>query len=131
MGGKGTYSRGQSPEYAYRTIGTIDGVKQLVPIKSNASLKLPEESHTAGNRYVLLDRNGVFHQYREYNQNHEVVFEIGYHHESKLGTGDVLHVHIHNIPGVDGHESATKFIIAPGDPYYEKYKNLFVGVKIR
>ena len=91
--------------------------------------KLPEESHTAGTSYVLLDKDGVFHQYREYNENHKVVFEIGYHHESGMGSGDILHVHIHSIPGVDGHASAKKFKISPGHPIYEKYKYLFLGVK--
>lgn len=128
MGGKGTYSTGKSPAYTYETVGKIEGVKMLKPIDSKKSLKLPEESHTAGNSYVLLDKNGVFHQYREYNDNHEVVFEIGYHHEKSLGNGDVLHVHVHKIPGVDGHASAEKFTIKPGDSFYEKYKKLFVGV---
>ena len=128
MGGKGTYSTGQSPAYSYETVGKIGDVKILEPIDKSKSRKLPEESHTPGNKYVLLDKNGVFHQYREYNDNHEIVFEIGYHHDGSLGKGDVLHVHIHNTPGIDGHKSADKFVIGPGNPYYEKYKHLFVGV---
>jgi hypothetical protein len=129
MGGKGTYSTGQSPAYTFETVGHIGDVKILAPIDKTKSLKLPEESHTPGNKYVLLDKDGVFHQYREYNDNHEVVLEIGYHHEKDLGQGDVLHVHIHNKPGVENHSRATKYKIGPGDPYYEKYKHLFVGVK--
>ena len=129
MGGKGTYSTGKSPAYTFETVGFLGDVKVLRPIDQTKSLKLPEESHTPGNKYVLLDTDGVFHQYREYNDNHEVVLEIGYHHEKELGQGDVLHVHIHNKPGVENHSSATKYKIGPGDPYYEKYKHLFVGVK--
>lgn len=129
MGGRGTYSVGNNVAYTYKAVGDIDGIKILEPIDSTKSFKLPEESHTAGNRYVLLDKNGVFHQYREYNENHKVVLEIGYHIESDLGQGKVFHVHIHSIPGVEGHRSAVKYIIGPGDPYYEKHKNLFVGVK--
>ena len=104
-------------------------MKILRPIGQSKSLKLPEESHTPGNCYVLLDKNGVFHQYREYNENHEVVLEIGYHYEKSLGQGDILHIHIHNQPGVENHSSADKFKIGPGNPCYEKYKHLFVGVK--
>ena len=130
MGGKGTYSQKKNPPYSYETVGKIGGVKILQPIDKTKALKLPEESHTAGNRYVLLDKNGVFHQYREYNENHETVFEIGYHYEKSLGQGDVLHVHIHKTPGIDGHATAIKMKIGPGNPYYEKYKYLFVGVKI-
>ena len=129
MGGKGTYSTGKSPSYTFETVGYLNDVKILRPIDKTKSLKLPEESHTAGNKYVLLDKNGVFHQYREYNENHEVIFEIGYHHEKALGQGDILHVHVHNKPGIENHSSASKFKIGTGDSYYEKYKHLFVGVK--
>lgn len=129
MGGKGTYSTGKSPEYTYQTVGTIGDVKILEPMDKTHSRKLPEESHTPGTSYILLDKNGVFHQYREYNDNHEVVLEIGYHQESSLGSGNVLHVHLYRIPGVDNHNMAEKFAIKPGDHYYEKYKYLFVGVK--
>ncbi len=130
MGGKGTYSTGQSPAFTYKTVGKIDGIKVLEPIDDKKSFKLPEESHTAGNRYLLLNKNGVFHQYREYNDNHKVVFEIGYHPESTLGKGDVLHVHIHKTPGIEHHSSAEKYTIGPGNPIYEKYKSLFKGVRI-
>ena len=130
MGGKGSYSLGNSPDYTYETVGKIDGVKVLEPLDKSKSLKLPEESHTAGNRYVLLNKSGVFHQYREYNNNHQVVFEIGYHPEPKLGKGNVLHVHVHRMPGIEYHSSADKFAIKPGDSFYEKYKNLFVGVNL-
>ncbi len=130
MGGRGSYSAGNNEMFTYKFVGEIDGVKILKPIDDKKSLKLPEESHTAGNKYVLVDRDGVFHQYREYDGNHKVIFEIGYHHESGMGTGDVLHVHIHTIPGVEGHDSAKKYPIGPGTPYYEKYKKLFVGVRL-
>ena len=86
-----------------------------------------DESGSIG--YVLYDKDGVFHQYREYNSNHEVVLEIGYHHEKSLGHGDILHVHVHNTPGIEHHGQADKFVIKPGHPLYEKYKKLFKGVK--
>lgn len=128
MGGKGTYSLGKSPDYIYETVGKIDGVKVLEPIDKTKTFKLPEESHTAGNHYVLLNKGGIFRQYREYDNDHQLVFEIGYHPEPKLGKGNVLHVHIHKTPGIEHHSSAEQYKIDPGHPIYEKYKNLFVGV---
>lgn len=128
MGGKGTYAAGKSVPFSYKTVSKIEGVKVVQPMDSSKSLKLPEESHSSSS-YVLLDKNGVFHQYREYDSQHRVIFEIGYHHEPKLGTGNVLHVHIHNQPGVENHNSATKEKIYPGHPIYEKYKHFFKGVK--
>ncbi|MDO4177600.1 MAG: hypothetical protein Q4D21_00245 [Phascolarctobacterium sp.] len=128
MGGKGTYSSGKSPSFTYKKIGEISGIKILAPIDETKALKLPEESHSPKTSYVVLDKNGIFHQFREYNENHEVVLEIGYHHEPRLGTGDVLHVHIHSTPGVIHHREAEKRVIKSGDPIYEKYKFLFKGV---
>lgn len=129
MGGRGTYSKGQSPAYQYAREGTIDGVKIIRPINPSRSRKLPEESHTANTSYVLFDKDGVFHQYREY-VNHKIILEIGYHHENSLGQGDVLHVHIHTVPGVEGHKSAIRKKLLPTDPLYKQHSKLFIGVKI-
>ncbi|GAB6159994.1 hypothetical protein JCM13267_06140 [Howardella ureilytica] len=71
----------------------------------------------------------IINHYREYNSNHEVVLEIGYHHEKSIGHGDILHVHVHNTPEVEHHGQADKFVIKPGHPLYEKHKKLFKGVK--
>ena len=128
MGGRGTFAIGNNVAYNYKTIGKIDGVKIVEPIDKTKALKLPEESHSSLG-YVLYDKDGVFHQYREYNEKHEVVLEIGYHYEKSLGKGDVLHVHIHTQPGVEHHQKAIKIQLHPGDALYEKYKKLFKGVK--
>lgn len=128
MGGRGTFAAGKPTEFTYRAVGEIEGIKILEPIDKSKALKLPEESHKSFG-YVLYDKDGVFHQYREYNEKHEVVLEIGYHYERSLGKGDVLHVHIYHIPGVEHHQKAVKYILVPGNPIYEKYKRLFRGVK--
>ena len=78
MGGRGTFAAGKQVAYTYETVGKVDGVKIINPIDKSKSLKLPEESHSNVG-YVLYDKDGVFHQYRKYNSNHEVVLEIGYH----------------------------------------------------
>lgn len=129
MGGRGTFAAGNNVKFKYKTVGTIDGVKIIAPIDPTKALKLPEESHSSIG-YVLYDKDGVFHQYREYNDKHEIIMEIGYHHENRLGKGDVLHVHIHTEPGIDGHKSANTKVLTSNDPIYQKYKKLFKGVKI-
>lgn len=130
MGGRGSYSMGKATGYAYQTVGKIDGVKILQPLDSRKMYKLPEESHTAGNRYVLLDKDGIFHQYREYDKNHKVVLEIGYHHESGLGKGDVLHIHVHHKHGVEFHSDETTEKRKLTWKEYQKYKKIFKGVTI-
>lgn len=127
MGGRGTFSMGKSVAYTYKTVGFVDGVKILQPIDSSKAWKLPEESHRSTG-YVLYNKEGEFHQYREYDKNHEVILEIGYHYEPSLGPGKILHVHEHILPGVANHTSAKKYVIRPGDTIYEKYKFLFKGV---
>lgn len=129
MGGRGTYALGKNVAYTYKTVGKIGNVKILQPIDARKSLKLPEESHSSG-AYVLLDKEGVFHQYREYNAEHRVVVEIGYHNESSLGKGDVLHIHIHQRPGVEHHgaHDTEKRLLTREE--YHKYRHLFKGVKI-
>lgn len=128
MGGRGTYAAGKKVPYRFETVGEVEGVKIIHPIDKRLVPKLPEESNTS-TEYVLYYSNGVFHQYRKYDSNHEVVLEIGYHRESQLGKGWVLHVHVHHKPGVIYHDDAEKYVIGPGHPIYEKYKKLFKGVK--
>ncbi len=129
MGGRGTFAAGKNVAYTYETVGKIDGVKVLKPMDSTKSLKLPEEAHSSSS-YVLLDRVGVFHQYREYNDKHEVVLEIGYHHEKSLGHGDILHIHVHQKPGIDYHNDITTEKRKLNRSEYEKYKKFFKGVSI-
>ena len=127
MGGRGSYSGGGNAPYTYKTVGKIEGIKVLQPNNPKDSLKLPEEAHSSSS-YILLDKKGIFHQMRIYNENHEAVFEIGYHNESSLGKGTILHVHIYKSPGELSHKDAKKFKIGPGNKYYEKYKKYFKGV---
>ena len=128
MGGRGTYSLGQSPAYTYKTVGMIGDTKILIPIDQTKALKLPEESHTRESKCVLFDKEGVFHQYREYNNDHKAVLEIGYHLERSLGTGNILHIHVHGEPGVDNHNHQTTVKRRLTRAEYLKYRKLFKGV---
>lgn len=129
MGGRGTYAVGNNVAYAYKTVGKIGDIKILRPIDNTKSLKLPEEAHSSF-KYLLLDKDGVFHQYREYNANHEVIREIGYHHEKSLGKGDVLHIHIHSKPGIEHHGDYDTIKRKLTWKEYNHYKELLKGVKI-
>ena len=129
MGGRGTFASGNQVPYTYETVDIIDGVKVLKPMDSSKALKLPEEAHSSSS-YILLDKDNVFHQYREYNTNHEITLEIGYHHEPGLGKGDVLHIHIHKKPGIDYHNDPTTTKRKLTRAEYEKYKPYLKGVHI-
>lgn len=129
MGGRGTYAVGNNVPFSYKTVDKIEGVKVLEPVDNKRSFKLPEESHTR-NSYIVLDKNGIFKQMRFYNDKHETIFEIGYHNENTLGKERVLHVHLYKNPGDINHKRAQKFVIGPGNEYYEKYKKYFKGVKL-
>ena len=124
MGGRGTYAAGNDVAYSYRTVGKINGVKILEPL--SGARKLPEEAHSS-HAYVLLDRNGIFHQYREYDANHYLRFEIGYHVEPKINPSmqPVLHVHEYQ---PDGFRSRTTRAITPSE--IKKYQLFFKGVPL-
>ena len=127
MGGRGTFAAGNNIPYKYKTVETIDGVKVLQPIEPKSSFNLPVESHSS-TRYLLLDKAGVFRQYREYNEKHEVIFEIGYHFESGMSKkGEpVLHVHEYSPPGIQNRGKARPIT----EKEIERYRNLFRGVKL-
>ena len=76
------------------------------------------------------DPDGKFSQYREYNENHELVLEIAYHPEHHL-THDkenkpVLHAHDYDpkTHGKDWHQPARNLTMEE----FEKYKRFFVNI---
>ncbi len=78
MGGRGTYATGNLIDYTYKTVDYIEGVKVLEKLNKGDSISLPEEAHSS-NAYILLDHQGNFKMYREYDENHYLKYEIGYH----------------------------------------------------
>lgn len=127
MGGRGTFAAGNNVPYKYKTVGYIEGIKILQPIDAKSSYSLPVEAHSSSS-YILLDKTGVFRQYREYNEKHEAVFEIGYHFENTLSThGEpVLHVHEYSSPGIQNRGKARLMT----NEELEKYRKLLEGVKL-
>jgi hypothetical protein len=129
MGGRRTFGSGNEVDFTYETTEKIAGVKVIRPMDESKSLKLPEESHTADTSYILLNKDGTFRQYREY-EDHKVVLEIGYHYEPGLGEGNVLHAHIHEKPGIEFHNDSSTIKRKLTWEEYEKYKKFLKGVEI-
>lgn len=126
MGGRGTFAAGKNVPFKYKTVEKIEGVKVLQPIDPKSSYSLPVESHSS-NSYLLLDKKGIFRQYREYNSKHEAIFEIGYHFENTMSKPgeSVLHVHEYSSPGIQNRQKARPIT----EEEIKKYRKLFRGVK--
>lgn len=96
----------------------------LAPKNPNASISLPERSNTPGTAYISYRKDGTFDQLRVFGDDRIPRFDIDYgKHQGKTS----LHVHyykdgVRQTVGVDGY-------LKSGDNLYEKYKNLFKGVK--
>jgi len=123
MGGRGTYALGNNVPFSYRTVDKIHGVKVLEGIGSIH--KLPEESHTSG-AYIRLNKNGEFYQYREYDKNHYLKFEIGYHREPNISKTEKPIFHVHEYDR-DMNNRTTRAIT---ETELKKYKKYFKGVKV-
>ena len=119
MGGRGSYSGGGNAPYTFETVDKINGVKVLEKKNKKDSKNLPEESHSS-KAYILLDDNGIFRKYREYDEKHIIKFEIEYgtHNSNKF-----LHYH----PYVNGERQAAQNI---SKEMKEKYKKYFKGLKL-
>ena len=121
MGGRGTFAAGRNVEFTYKAVGTIHGVKVLKGIGNKHAL--PEESHTS-DAYIKLKPDGVFHEMRIYDKNHETTLDIAFHRELKLDPSgnNVLHIHRYE-PGFKRQkaEPITKEI-------YDKYSKFVGGV---
>lgn len=122
MGGRGTFASGNNVDYRWETVETFNGIKVLDLIDKGLAKKLPEESHSS-NAYILFDRNGVFHQYREYNDDHTLKFEIGYHPEPNLDPSHEYVLHVHEYSKT--FDRTTRLLTKEE---YEKYKHLLKGV---
>jgi hypothetical protein len=129
MGGRGTFADGKTVQYQYKTVGYVEGIKVLEPINPKASKKLPEESHSS-QAYIKLDLKGKFSQYREYNEKHELILEIGYHLEPYVfkdkDRGAILHAHDYS--NADKNESWHQTARPLTIHEFDKYKKLFVGL---
>ena len=123
MGGRGTGTQGKTETQLYQTIGRIAGVKVLEGKPGTGKHNLPEESFTS-RAYIRLDPNGNFYQYRAYDKNHYLRFEIGYHGEKALDPSGkpVFHVHYYD----KNFNRTPGRLLTPKE--FKRYKKYFKGV---
>ena len=123
MGGRGSFASGKSVAYTYKTVGKIEGVKILIG-KDGQANGLPAESHSS-NAYIQLHPDGKFKMYREYDKDHYLVKEIGYHPEPDLTGNRAPTLHIHEYKRDNFSERKPRLLT---NQEYEKYKKYFKGL---
>ena len=100
MGGRGTFSAGNSVSYTYEVDtnfspdGKLNGIKVLKGIEGSGKHGLPESSHSSL-AYLKMNPDGTFNMMRIYDYNHVLRLEIAYHNENQLGKGKILHYHLY------------------------------------
>ena len=121
MGGRGSFAAGNNVGYVYKTVDKINNIKVLEGIGGKHSL--PEEAHSSS-AYIKLKPDGTFHEMRIYGKDKLAKFEIEYHLEPKLGTGNILHYHI-----IDESFNRTPAIrLHKNSKLYKEFKKYFKGV---
>ena len=125
MGGRGTFALGNLVPYQYETVDCIEGVKILEPVNKRNSFNMPAEAHSS-QAYILLDKNGVFRQYREYDAKHRITKEIGFHFESGLSESgkSVFHIHEFSKPGIDNRQNGRLMTPEEISRYRKYFKNV-------
>ncbi len=123
MGGRGTYAADNYAPFTYETVDIIEGVKVLEKLNKKDSINLPEEAHSS-RAYILLDHEGKFKRYREYNADKTAKFDIDYHKEPKLAGhhGPVLHIHFYSNLSRD---RSGRLLT---EEEFKKYKKYFRGL---
>lgn len=121
MGGRGTFALGRNVAYQYETVGTIEGVKVLEKKNKRDSTALPEEAHHS-NAYILIGKDGEVRQYREFNENHTVKFDIDYQAEKNVFKSDkkILHMHYYE----NGVRNKPRILTEEEIHKYKKYFNV-------
>ena len=126
MGGRGTFAIGNDVDFTYKTVDKIEGVKVLIKNNPKSSAGLPEESHTSS-AYILLNKNGIFKMYREYDEHHYLRFEIDYHPEKNIDSSRKPVLHVHEYQPDKFSERTTRKLT---EAEYEKYKKYFRGITL-
>lgn len=125
MGSRGSFleSGGFSAPAKWHTVDYVEGIKVLAPKDSKASMNLPARSNTPGTLYLSYRKDGVFDQLRVFGKDRIPQYDIDYGvHQGEKS----LHIHYYE----NEVRSKEPIKIKVGDKVYEKYKNLFKGVKL-
>lgn len=122
MGGRETFASGNNVPYRYETVGKINGVKVLKGKGKNHNL--PQEAHSS-KAYIAVYPNGAFKQYREFNADRTVKFDIDNHPKPSIsGNRDsVFHIHFYS-NGIRNKKGRPLT-----DAEYKKYMKYFGGKK--
>lgn len=124
MGSRGSFleSGGFSTPARWHTVDYVDGIKVLEPKDPKASHNLPVRSNTPGTAYLKLDADGCFSQLRVFGEDRFPVYDIDYGvHQGKK----FLHAHYY----MNGKRANEAVPLSPGDPLFEKHRNVLKGVK--
>lgn len=124
MGSRGSFLKnGGFKNQNWKAVGyTESGIKILEPVNKSGSWGMPERSNTPNTQYIMYDKDGIFKNFRIYDENRNAKFEIDYH---TINGNKVLHMH----KWVNGDRINKKHIELTKE-VFDKYKHLFKGVKL-
>lgn len=126
MGGRGGFlaSGGFSTPAQWHSAGLLYGVKILERNDSSARIGLPGLSNTPGTAYVVLNKEGKFHQFRQFKKDRAPQFDIDYGIDKPLtGAARAIHIHEYDENGV---RQPGRFLT---DAERRKYGKFFKGVE--
>ena len=133
MGSSGAFlNSGGFTEQKWQEVGTFRKIKilQKTNANQNKAPSLPPLSSTPGTGYLLLNKNGEFRQFRQFDENRKPVFDLDLgKHNNQISL--LLHQYKNGV-----RNSNNPIIIASKEEgiinkaLYNKYKPLLKGVKL-
>ncbi len=131
MGSTGAFlSKGGFIVYEWETVKTIHEIKVLEKIDKTPEPSLPYLSNTPGTAYIQLKPNGTFDQFRQYGEDRRPLFDIDYEIHSDNDTSLHIHYFIYGKRTKYPDLIASKNLGIINMELYNKYKPIFVGVKL-
>lgn len=123
MGGRGGFlaTGGFSTPAQWHSTGLLYGVKVLERNNQRGKTGLPGFSNTPGTAYLSFNKEGKFHQYRQYGKNRKPLFDIDYGVDGPLTGRGVRAIHIHDYDG-NGVRQPGRWMT---ESEYQKYKKFF------
>lgn len=133
MGSSGAFlDTGGFKEQKWQEVGTFHNIEilQKTSDNQNKAPSLPPLSSTPGTGYLLLSKDGIFRQFRQFGEDRKPIFDID------LGKHDgQISLHLHQYKnGV--RDSDNPIIIASKEKgiinktLYNKYKPILKGIKL-
>ncbi len=125
MGGRGGFL--ESGEFStpaqWHSVGLLYGVKVLERKDSRSRAGLPGFSSTPDTTYVAVNKEGKFHQLRQYGKDRRSVFDIDYGVDAPLTGRGNRAIHIHEYDG-DGIRQPGRWLT---DAELRRYRKFFKG----